>query len=102
MTVIINAASLSPGQVLNTVAAKLKAHRAALQELESTYQWISAYAPADFVSEVGMTTDDAQAIFNALTDAHNEYVNNQVGLPATLPATGYKYGNSQKAVIGNG
>lgn len=100
MTTIINSANMTPASLMQTVGAALKNHRQALQVLEDLYQWISAYAVADFeAAPVSMNAPDAQAIFNALTDAHNEYVNNRIGLPVSLPQTGYKYGDSQKAVI---
>jgi hypothetical protein len=101
MTTIINAASMTPAGILQTIGNALKNHRQALEILEDYYQTFSAYAATDFqAAPINMSVADSTAVFNALADAHAEFVNYRIGLPAALPATGYKYGDSQKAVIG--
>lgn len=101
MTAIPNAENMQPAQILNLVIAALRNHRASLNALNDLYKWVSGFTQADFqAAPLSMTPSDTSAMFNALTDAHNEWVNNQQGLPATLPATGYQYGASQTALIG--
>lgn len=101
MTAIPNSENMQAAQILNLAINALRNHRQALEVLNDLYRWISAFAPADFeAAPINMNATSAQALFNALTDAHNEWVNNQQGLPATLPATGYQYGASQTALIG--
>lgn len=95
-------AGITEQYIVNNAQAKLEAHRRALEDLEDFYQdMIAPYAVTDLeAAPVSMDSVSAQAIFNAMTDAHNEYVNHAVGLPASLPATGYKYGASQNIIVG--
>lgn len=95
-------AGITQQMIINNAQAKLVALRRALRDCEDYYQDIVApYAVTDLqAAPISMDATSSQAIFNALTDAHNEYVNHVLGLPASLPATGYKYGASQNVVIG--
>jgi hypothetical protein len=95
-------AGITQQMVVNNAQAKLANLRRALQDCEEFYQnMVAPYAITDLeAAPINLDAVSAQAIFNALTDAHNEYVNHVTGLPASLPATGYKYGASQNVVIG--
>lgn len=95
-------AGITQAYIVNNAQAKLAALRRALQDCENFYQdTVAPYVVADLTAApVSMDSVSAQAIFNAFTDAHSEYVNHANGLPASLPATGYKYGASQNIIIG--
>lgn len=95
-------AGITEQYIVNNAQTKLEALRRALEDCEDFYQDVIApYAVTDLeAAPVNMDSVSAQAIFNAMTDAHNEYVNHAQGLPESLPATGYKYGASQDVVIG--
>lgn len=95
-------AGITEAYIVNNAQAKLAALRDALVACEEFYQdTIAPYAVTDLeAAPISMDATSAQALFNAMTDAHNEYVNHVTGLPASLPATGYKYGASQNIVIG--
>jgi len=98
---IVNAENTSAQLIFQQVIAVLKQHRLALEACEGEYKWSSGITAADLMAApISMPAAGAQAIINALADAHAEYVNHSLGLPAVLPATGYRYGDSQATVIG--
>lgn len=101
MAAIPNAEQLTAGFTLGQCIQALKDHRAALERINDIYTWLSGFAAADFEAPpISMTAPSATAMYAAMTDAHNEYVNRNLGLPAVLPATGYKYGATQDALVG--
>lgn len=98
---IVGASNLSPQQIFQQIIGALKAHRLALQACNDLYTWASGITAADLeAAPLNISAGDATAILNALADVHNEYVNYALGLPAVLPATGYKYGATQFALTG--
>lgn len=101
MAAIPNSENMTPAFILGQAIQALKEHRAALERLNDIYTWLSGFVAADFeVAPLSMSATSATALFSAVTDARNEYVNRNLGLPAVLPATGYKYGATQDALVG--
>lgn len=98
---IANASQMTAAFILGQAIQALKVHRTALEVVNDIYTWTSGITAADLqAAPINMSANDATALLNAITDAHNEYVNRNLGLPATLPATGYKYGATQDALVG--
>jgi hypothetical protein len=94
--------TLNAGVIAGTVQQKLKAHRAALNDLNDLYAWSSGISAAD-LEGAGFTAADAQELLSALNDAHAEYVLHNTGQPpAAYPqaASSYMYAASQNQVIG--
>jgi len=90
---------LNPSTVVNQIQMKLSALFSALEDLEGDYQWSSAYSLSDFEAPpFSFSASDAQAVFNALADAHDLYQTalGTTGFPtATLP---YDFLASMRAV----
>jgi hypothetical protein len=98
---IVGAENLTVIQIVNLANSRLINHRAGLQSLEELHQWTAEITAADLEAPpLNMDPGTAQGLINAVADAHNEWVNHFSGLPAVLPATGYRYGDSQAAFIG--
>jgi len=92
---------LNPTQTIMQIQQHLAALRQAFEDCESDYQWASAYSLADFeASPLNMTPAGAQAILNALADAHQLWMTGQgtPGFPAaTLP---YNFMASMRMIDG--
>jgi hypothetical protein len=96
-----NEENLNSGIIVNQMQSVLKQLRDALNACEVKYQWTSSLALTDLTgAPINMDVTTAQSVINSMADAHAEFVNHFDGLPATLPATGYKYGTSQTGLIG--
>jgi len=72
--------------------------RTAFEAVEDFYQWLSAYAPSDLVA-LGFSSADAQNIFNAFADAHEEYVLRTGGGLGTYTLP-FNFMASQRVIIG--
>lgn len=92
---------LNPNQTVLQIQNKLAALRAAFEDVEDVYLWLSAYALADLESApLNLAADDAQDLLNALADAHSLWMTAQgvTGFPtATLP---YNFFASMRMITG--
>jgi hypothetical protein len=92
---------LSPGITINRLQTEFSALFTALEALEDSYQWASAYALSDLEGPpFNYPSGDAQAILNALADAHDLYetARGTAGFPlATLP---YNFTASMRVISG--
>lgn len=65
---------LNPTTTITQLQQKFANLFAALGDVEDAYQWISAYALSDLeAAPLNLSSDDGQAILNALADAHDLY-----------------------------
>jgi len=103
---IVNAASMTPQQIVSRVAQALVNHRQALTVLNDLYAWTSSLSLADLTAApIGMDSATAQALLSAVADAHAEYLVHTTGqAPSSYPqvSSPYPYAASQTAVIGPG
>jgi hypothetical protein len=101
---VINPGNLPPSSIFGQVISALKAHRSALEVLNNQYEWISGLTVADLeAAPINMSATDAQALMNALADAHAEYLIHTSGFPPATypqPPNSYNYSASQNAIIG--
>ncbi len=73
----------------------------ALEDLEDSYQWSSAYALADFQAPpMNLSAADAQIILDALADAHDFYQTGMGVAGFPLPALPYNFLASMRKVAG--
>lgn len=92
---------LNPSSVVNQLQLQFSALFSALHELEDSYQWSSAYSLAELEgAPFNFPAADAQAILNALADAHDLWMTAQgvTGWPAA--ALPYNFTASMRAVAG--
>lgn len=97
-------AGITSQYVVNNTQSKLAALRAALLACEQEYQWLAGLSAADLeAAPVSLDATSAQAIMNALADAHALYQIWATGQPpGTYPqaSSAYVYATSARVVIG--
>jgi hypothetical protein len=89
-------------QVQGNTQAQLANLRSALEAVNDTFTWMSAYAIAD-LEALGYNAADAQSVLTAVADAHAVYLIYATGqAPSTYPQVGspYNYSTSQRVIIG--
>ena len=94
--------AITLAQVQGNIQAQLANHQRALEALNDTYTWLSAYSASDLVA-LGYSSADATATLNAVADAHAEYLIHTTGqAPGSYPqVTGpYNYSTSQHVIVG--
>lgn len=99
---IFNSANTSVAAIIQNTQMKLKALRAAYDEILELYAWSSGVSVADLTA-IGFTSADAATLLSAIADAHAEYMIRTTGQPpGTYPqaASAYVYAASQTQVIG--
>jgi hypothetical protein len=92
---------LNPGTTATLISQKLAALRDAFEDIEDVYQWMSAYTLSDLEAPpLAMDPDDAQAILNALADAHDLYQTGlgTTGFPTATPP--YNFFASMRMITG--
>lgn len=92
---------LNSGTTVTLISQKLAALRAACEDVEDVYQWLSAYTLSDLeASPLAWDPDDAQAILNALADAHDFYQTGlgTTGFPTATPP--YNFFASMRMITG--
>lgn len=92
---------LNAGMTVTQLQQKFSTLFSAMEDLEDAYQWVSAYAAGDLEGPpLNLDPGDAQAVLNALADAHDLYQTalGTAGFP--LAQTPYNFLASMRVITG--